>query len=63
MNATKANYICNARKSVPTDVNMITQKSVFYHELSDFVEKNNEVSILSSFPMFLFEYFHGCGDF
>lgn len=63
MNATKANYICNARKSVPTDVNMITQKSVFYHELFDFVEKNNEVSILSSFPMFLFEYFHGCGDF
>lgn len=63
MNTAKANLICNGNKSLPTDVAMITQSSIFQHELSDFVDSKDAVSILSAFPMFLFEYFHGGGDF
>lgn len=63
MNSAKANYICNCDSSVPTDVSQITQSIIFQHEVSDFVSKSSSVSVLSAFPLFLYEYFHGNGDF
>ena len=63
MTSAKANYICNCVSCVPTDVSQISQSIIFQHEVSDFVSKSNCVSILSAFPLFLYEYFHGNGDF
>ena len=63
MNAVKANYICSGEASVPSNVYDISQDKVLNHELNDFVFSSSSISILSSFPLFLFEYFHGNGFF
>lgn len=61
--STKANLICHNNPTLPVDVSLITQNQIFQHELSDYVNKDETVSLLSSFTLFLFEYFHGNGDF
>lgn len=63
MNSTKANIICNNNPTLPEDVSLISQARIFQHEISDYENRNNSVSILSSFPLFLFDYFHGNGEF
>ena len=63
MNSAKANLICNNDANMPTDVSQIPQSLIYQHEYEDYVTKTDTVSILSSFPLFLFEYFHGNGDF
>lgn len=62
MNSIKANAICNDDFSNPSYVLNIRQDKIFDHQISDYVEKSNTVAILSSFPLFLFEYFHGNGE-
>lgn len=63
MNSAKANLICNNDANVPANVSQIPQSLIYQQEYEDYVTKNDTVSILSSFPLFLFEYFHGNGDF
>ncbi len=62
-NASKANFICNANNTPPPNVEDITTKEIFNKQLEKYVLKDNSVSVLSAFPLFLFEYFHGNGDF
>lgn len=63
MNAKKANLICNGDVELPKSEEDIDQSLIWQHELADFVLVSSEVSLLGAFPLFLFEYFHGNGDF
>ncbi len=63
VNTLKANFICNGNNNLPCNVEDITTKRIFNKQLEKYVLKGNNVSILSAFPLFLFEYFHGNGDF
>jgi hypothetical protein len=56
-NVKKANYICFGNNEYPKNKSEIGQSAVFDHELSEFVNLNDTVSILNSFPLFLFDYF------
>lgn len=53
----KANYICNETLSMPINKEIISQKRIFEAQLSKFINPKNEVSILSAFPLFNYEYF------
>lgn len=56
-NVVKANLICNGELDVPVDKDTISQKRLFESQLSQFIVPKNEVSILSAFPLFIFNYF------
>ena len=56
-NVTKAHYLCEGKMSVPEEKESISQKKVFIAQLTQFVNTHDEVSILSAFPIFLFDYF------
>lgn len=56
-NVKKANYICSGNNEYPKDKSEIGQTVIFDHELFGFVNYNDTVSILNSFPLFLFDYF------
>lgn len=56
MNVKKANYICHGYNSCPVEKESINQKNIFKSQLKNYVRKNNEVAILCSFPLFLYEY-------
>lgn len=62
-NAIKANYISNDECNLPEDVSEISQQKIFGGQLLKYVSRSSTVSILSSFAIFLFEYFHGNGEF
>ncbi len=55
-NIKKANYICNDDYSIPADKSIVSQENLFGAE-RDLVLNSESVSILNSFPLFLFEYF------
>ena len=56
MNSSKSNYICNDKKELPAE--MITQQILFENQLAKYImEEDCRVSILNSFPIFLFDYF------
>lgn len=56
MNTSKSNYICNDKNELP--IEMIPQQKIFENQLTKYVmEKECKVSILNSFPIFLFDYF------
>ena len=56
MNISKSNYICNDKNELPKE--MITQQKLFDNQLSKYImEDECKVSILNSFPIFLFDYF------
>ena len=57
-NTEKANYICNGRKSIPLDLDAVSQSCIFENQRGKFISEDN-VAVLNSFPLFLFEYF-GC---
>ena len=63
LNAIKANYITNDIIVMPEDMTDIEQKKIFDGQLQKFVNTNSSVSILSAFAIFLYEYFHGNGEF
>ncbi|MBD0402927.1 hypothetical protein [Flammeovirga sp. EKP202] len=52
----KANLLVNGEYSMPTY--MVGQKEIFECQRLSYIDPNNEVFILNSFPLFLFEY-HG----
>lgn len=53
----KANYICNETLSMPINKETISQIRIFEAQLSKYINPKNEVSILSAFPLFNYEYF------
>ena len=61
MTANKANLICHGVPAPPDNVDDISQNDIFQHQLEDYVVPNSCISILSAFPLFLFDYFHGNG--
>ena len=63
VNTSKANFICNDNYTAPRYVEDITTKEIFIKQLKKYVSKDKNVPVLSAFPLFLFEYFHGNGDF
>ena len=53
----KANYICTEKLSMPINKETISQIRIFEAQLSKYINTKNEVSILSAFPLFNYEYF------
>lgn len=59
-NVIKANLLCNGESDIPSDKSTISQQRIFKSQLLQFVIPKEEVSILSAFPLFIFNYFkHG----
>ena len=56
-NVSKANWICNDLFSVPENKDTISQRAIFSKQLEKFIVPSESVSILSAFPLFLFDYF------
>ena len=51
----KMNYIINNNYSFPTQI--YSQLEIFDSQKKRFIDKNNEVSVLSAFPIFIHDYF------
>ena len=56
-NIVKANYLCTGALGIPKDKDIIGQKEIFSAQLHKYVLPAESVSILSAFPLFLYEYF------
>ena len=56
-NVIKANYLCNCELEFPTVKESISQKRIFEAQLSKHIKPKDEVSILSAFPLFNYNYF------
>lgn len=56
-NVVKANYICNNALSMPLTKESISQDKIFDAQISKYIEPHSEVSILSAFPLFNYDYF------
>ena len=56
-NVAKANYLCSGNLSMPESKEDISQRKIFAAQLQKFILPDDSVSILSAFPLFLFEYF------
>ena len=56
-NIKKANFICNDIFDYPESKDDINQQLIFNCQKEKFVDKDDSVSILRSFPLFLYEYF------
>ena len=56
-NIKKANYICNDIYDYPENKSAVSQKNILDAQLKKYVLLKKEVSILSAFPLFLYEYF------
>lgn len=58
MNVTKANFICHGSKDYPADKEGINQEIIYKNQLEKYVTGTPaQVSVLNSFPLFLYEYF------
>lgn len=55
LNIKKANHICSDLNELPSKKISINQQEIFKNQLSKYVSKN-EIAILNSFPLFLYEY-------
>ncbi len=54
----KANYLCSGLNSMPDNKDIISQQNIFNVQLEKYVIGDIcQVSILNSFPIFLYEYF------
>lgn len=56
MNVKKANYICYGKNTYPAKKENIGQKNIFKSQLEKYVQRNSEVAVLFSFPLFLYDY-------
>ena len=56
-NTSKANYICNGVLELPVSKSDVSQDKIFESQVSKYVLAKDEISILNSFPLFLYEYF------
>lgn len=57
MNVCKAHYICKGSNLSPKNIEDISQSDIFSNQLSKYVTPTDSISILNSFPIFLWEYF------
>ncbi len=55
-NVAKANYIVLGSNTMPKDKGDINQKVLFDAQKSQFVDVNESISILNSFPIFIYDY-------
>lgn len=55
-NVRKANYICNGQNVMPSRKDDIAQNKLFVAQKEKYVDEDDSVAILNSFPIFLFEY-------
>lgn len=53
----KANYICTENYEIPTEKECVNQNNIFESQMKKYIEPSDSVSILNSFPLFLYEYF------
>lgn len=56
LNIKKANYICSKNNEIPSRKSDVSQSSIFSGQLQNYV-RQNQIAILNSFPLFLYEYF------
>lgn len=56
-NVVKANYLCSGDLTRPKDKGVVSQKEIFSAQLQKYVLPTESVSILSAFPLFLYDYF------
>ncbi len=57
MNVKKANFIVCGRCEMPNQKDDINQLAIFEEQKCKYVDKNESVAVLNSFPIFLYEYF------
>ena len=55
-NVQKANYLCNGQNEMPTRKDDVSQEKIFAAQKEKYVDTDDSVAILNSFPIFLFEY-------
>ena len=55
-NVMKANFILTGDKEMPSEKDTVNQSAIFEAQKADYVDKTDNVAILNSFPMFLYEY-------
>lgn len=55
-NVSKANYLCCGENAIPEDKDVVNQLAVFDAQ-KRYLTSSESVSILSAFPLFLFDYF------
>ena len=55
-NVSKANYLCSRKNEIPDDKGAVSQMSIFEAQ-KEYLISSESVSILSAFPLFLFDYF------
>lgn len=55
-NVSKANYICSGENEMPEDKDAVSQNAIFDAQ-KVYIIRSESVSILSAFPLFLFDYF------
>ncbi len=56
MNVCKANLLVTGHHAVPADKSDISQSAIFSSQVAQFVVPHGQVSILNSFPIFIYEY-------
>ncbi|MCK9183515.1 MAG: hypothetical protein M0P13_11655 [Fibrobacteraceae bacterium] len=57
-NVQKAHWLCTQQMKPLTEIpKPLSQKEIFRHQIADYVNAKQEVSVLNAFPIFLFEYF------
>lgn len=56
-NVTKAHWLCNDSLSLPDKYDDEFQKKIFQEQIVKFVTQSKCVSVLSAYPLFLFDYF------
>lgn len=57
MNVCKANWLITDSYSMPEKKSEISQISIFRSQKEKYVDKEERISVLNSFPIFLYEYF------
>ncbi|MDY3756579.1 MAG: hypothetical protein U0I22_06275 [Treponema sp.] len=57
LNIKKAHFICAENYSLPSNKELINQKTLFNKQIEKYVNPKHQVAILNAFPLFYFEYF------
>lgn len=55
-NVSKANYLVSGNNTIPTRKSSINQKEIFQAQREKYVDVDDSVAILNSFPIFIFDY-------
>lgn len=56
MNVSKANYLISGENAMPKNKADVGQMAVFEAQITKYVLPKNSVSVLNSFPIFIYEY-------